>query len=51
MRTDANSDVSTDERANRIVLRGEKKWIENTRKLIETLDRPGSQNLKAYESR
>ncbi|MFN8739372.1 MAG: hypothetical protein ACK5YR_05595 [Pirellula sp.] len=51
MRTDANSDVSTDERANRIVLRGEKKWIENTRKLIETLDRPGSPNLKAYESR
>lgn len=51
MRTDANSDVSTDERANRIVLRGEKKWIESARKLIETLDRPGSQNLKAYESR
>lgn len=51
MRTDANSDVSTDERANRIVLRGEKKWIESARKLIETLDRSGSQNLKAAESR
>ncbi|MBL8892449.1 MAG: hypothetical protein JNL67_20910 [Planctomycetaceae bacterium] len=51
MRTDANSDVATDERANRIVLRGEKKWIESARKLIETLDRSGSQNLKAAESR
>jgi type II secretory pathway component GspD/PulD (secretin) len=51
MRTDANSDVSTDERANRIVLRGEKKWIESARKLIETLDRSGSQKLKAAESR
>lgn len=51
MRTDANSDVSTDERANRIVLRGEKKWIESARKLIETIDRSGSQNLKADESR
>lgn len=51
MRTDANSDVSTDERVNRIVLRGSKQWIENTRKLIETLDRSGSQNLKAAESR
>lgn len=51
MRTDANSDVSTAERANLIVLRGSKQWIENTRKLIETLDRCGSPNQKASESR
>ncbi len=51
MRTDANSDVATDERANQIVLRGSKQWIAKTRKLIETLDRCGSPNLKAAESR
>ena len=51
MRTDANSDVATDERANLIVLRGSKQWIKNARKLIETLDRCGSPNLKASESR
>lgn len=51
MRTEANSDVSTDERANLIILRGSKQWIENARKLIETLDRSGSQKLKAAESR
>jgi type II secretory pathway component GspD/PulD (secretin) len=51
LKTEGNHSVGADERANRIVLRGEKQWIENTRKLIETLDRCGSPNLKAAESR
>lgn len=49
--TDGNSSVGYDERRNLVILRGEKKWIESARKLIETLDRSGSQNLKAAESK
>lgn len=40
--TDGNSSVGYDERRNLVILRGEKKWIENVRKLIETLDRCGT---------
>jgi type II secretory pathway component GspD/PulD (secretin) len=51
LKTGGNHSVGADERANLIVLRGEKQWIENARKLIETLDRCGSPNSKAAESR
>lgn len=51
LETGGNRSVGADERANRIVLRGEKQWIENARKLIETLDRSGSPNVEAAESR
>ncbi len=51
LKTEGNHSVGADERANLIVLRGEKQWIENARKLIETLDRCGSPNIKAAESR
>ena len=51
LRAEDRGAIGADERANLIVLTGEKQWIENTRKLIETLDRSGSQNLKASESR
>lgn len=51
LKTGGYHSVGADERANLIVLRGEKQWIENARKLIETLDRCGSPNLKAAESR
>lgn len=40
--TDGNSSVGYDERRNLVILRGEKKWIEHARKLIETLDRCGT---------
>ena len=40
--TDGNSSVGYDERRNLVILRGEKKWIDNVRKLIETLDRCGT---------
>jgi type II secretory pathway component GspD/PulD (secretin) len=36
--------VGADERANLIILRGDKQWIENARKLIEALDRRDSPN-------
>jgi type II secretory pathway component GspD/PulD (secretin) len=51
LKTEGKHSVGADERANLIVLRGEKQWIENARKLIETLDRCGSPNIKAAESR
>ena len=51
LRAEDRGSIGADERANLIVLTGEKQWIENARKLIETLDRSGSQNLKASESR
>jgi type II secretory pathway component GspD/PulD (secretin) len=51
LKTGGNHSVGADERANLIVLRGEKQWIENARKLIETLDRCGSPNINAAESR
>jgi type II secretory pathway component GspD/PulD (secretin) len=51
LKTEGKHSVGADERANLIVLRGEKQWIENARKLIETLDRCGSPNINAAESR
>ena len=51
LKTGGYHSVGADERANLIVLRGEKQWIESARKLIETLDRCGSPNIKAAESR
>jgi len=44
LKTEGNRSVGADERANLIILRGDKQWIENARKLIEALDRRDSPN-------
>ena len=51
LREEERGSVGADERANLIILTGETQWIENARKLIETLDRCSSPNLKASEPR
>jgi hypothetical protein len=51
LREEDRQSVSFDESNQVIVLSGRKHWVESARKLIETLDRCGSPNIKAAESR
>jgi type II secretory pathway component GspD/PulD (secretin) len=44
LKTEGKRSVGADERANLIILRGDKQWIENARKLIEALDRRDAPN-------